>query len=428
MEVNKKELEKNELELTIKVKVDEMDKFLKLSAERLSKDAKIAGFRPGKAPYDMVVKELGEMKIYEAALDDILTHYFWQAIQENKVDAIGQPKIDIVKFAPGNDLEFKATVALLPKVKLGKYTDLNIKKNEVKIDKVELNKVIDDLREMRVKEVAKNEVAADGDKVSVDFKVSCDGKPIENGSAEKYPLIIGSKRMIPGFEEEVVGLKAGEEKKFKLKFPENYHDKEVANKECDFEIKVHEVFSRELPELDDEFIKSLGQFKDVEDFKSKVEENIKAEKDFKESQRVEIEMLEKLVENAEFEDIPQVLVEAEAHKMVHELQSSIESQGMSWEQYLQSINKDHDSLQKEMEVGAEKRVKTSLIMREITIKENLKVEPKEIEEELKKLAEQYKDNPQAQENLQSDGYKKYLENNLNNEKVLNFLRDKNIVK
>jgi len=428
MEVNKKELEKNELELNIKVKVDEMDKFLKLSAERLSKDAKIDGFRPGKAPYDKVVKELGEMNVYEAALDDILTHYFWQAIEENKVEAIGQPKIDIVKFAPGNDLEFKATVALLPKVKLGKYTDLNIKKNEVKIDKAELDKVIDDLREMRVKEVAKKEAAANGDKVSVDFKVSCDGKPIENGSAEKYPLIVGSKRMIPGFEEEVVGLKSGEEKKFKLKFPESYHDKEVAGKECEFEIKVHEVFARELPEIDDEFIKSLGQFKDVEDFKSKVEENIKAEKDFKESQRVEIEMLEKLVENSEFGDVPQVLIEAESHKMVHELQSSIESQGMSWEQYLQSIGKDHDSLQKEMEAGAEKRVKTSLVMREITAKENLKVEPKEVEEELKKLAEQYKDNPQAQENLQSDGYKKYLENNLNNEKVLSFLREKNIVK
>ena len=427
MELNKKELNKNELELTITVKVNEMEKFLKLSAERLSKTAKIAGFRPGKAPYDKIVQELGEMKIHEAALDDILTHYFWQAIDDNKIQAIGQPKIDIEKFAPGNDLVFKATVALLPKVKLGKYTGFNIKKQEVKIDKVELNKVMDDLREMRVKEVIKKEAVAKGDKVQIDFKVSCDGKPIEQGSAEKYPLVVGDGRMIPGFEEEVIGLKSGDEKKFKLKFPENYHDKAVAGKECEFEIKVHDVFKRELPELDDEFVKSLGQFEGVEDFKQKVEENIKSEKSFKESQRAEIEMLDKIVDAAEFGDVPELLIDAESHKMVHELQNSIESQGMSWEQYLSSIKKDHDALQKDMTEGAERRVKTSLLMREIAAKENLRVEAKEVEEQLQKLAEQYKDNVQAQENLKSDGYKKYLENNMNNDKVLEYLRKENIV-
>jgi len=427
MELNKKELNKNELELTITVKVNEMEKFLKLSAERLSKTAKIAGFRPGKAPYDKIVQELGEMKIHEAALDDILTHYFWQAIDDNKIQAIGQPKIDIEKFAPGNDLVFKATVALLPKVKLGKYTGFNIKKQEVKIDKVELNKVMDDLREMRVKEVIKKEAVAKGDKVQIDFKVSCDGKPIEQGSAEKYPLVVGDGRMIPGFEEEVIGLKSGDEKKFKLKFPENYHDKAVAGKECEFEIKVHDVFKRELPELNDEFVKSLGQFEGVEDFKQKVEENIKSEKSFKESQRAEIEMLDKIVDAAEFGDVPELLIDAESHKMVHELQNSIESQGMSWEQYLSSIKKDHDALQKDMTEGAERRVKTSLLMREIAAKENLRVEAKEVEEQLQKLAEQYKDNVQAQENLKSDGYKKYLENNMNNDKVLEYLRKENIV-
>ena len=427
MELNKKELNKNELELTITVKVNEMEKFLKLSAERLSKTAKIAGFRPGKAPYDKIVQELGEMKIHEAALDDILTHYFWQAIDDNKIQAIGQPKIDIEKFAPGNDLVFKATVALLPKVKLGKYTGFNIKKQEVKIDKVELNKVMDDLREMRVKEVIKKEAVAKGDKVQTDFKVSCDGKPIEQGSAEKYPLVVGDGRMIPGFEEEVIGLKSGDEKKFKLKFPENYHDKAVAGKECEFEIKVHDVFKRELPELNDEFVKSLGQFEGVEDFKQKVEENIKSEKSFKESQRAEIEMLDKIVDAAEFGDVPELLIDAESHKMVHELQNSIESQGMSWEQYLSSIKKDHDALQKDMTEGAERRVKTSLLMREIAAKENLRVEAKEVEEQLQKLAEQYKDNVQAQENLKSDGYKKYLENNMNNDKVLEYLRKENIV-
>jgi trigger factor len=426
MEVIKKDLEKNELELTITVKPNEMEKFLKLSAERLSKDAKIPGFRPGKAPFDKVVQELGEMKIYEAALDDILTHHFWEAIDKEKIKAIGQPKIDIEKFAPKNDLVFKATVALLPKVKLGKYTDFGLKKPEVKIDKVEIDKVFDDLREMRVKEVVKKGEAIDGDKVQLDFKVSCDGKPIEQGSAEKYPLVIGSKRMIVGFEEEVVGLKAGDEKKFKLEFPKDYHDKAIAGKECEFDIKVHDVFTRELPEIDDEFIKSLGEFESVDDFKSKVEENIKSEKSFKELQKVEVAMLDKLVDGSEFGAIPDVLIDAESHTMLHELQHSIESQGMNWDQYLESIKKDHESLKKDFHEGAERRVKTSLLMREIAEKENLRADAKELEEKMKQMAEQFKGNAQAEENLNSPGYKKYMENSLNNEKVLKFLREKNI--
>ena len=232
--------------------------------------------------------------------------------------------------------------------------------------------------------------------------------------------------MIAGFEEEVVGLKAGDDKKFKLKFPKDYHDKAVADKECEFVIKVHEIFKRELPEINDEFVKTLGQFDSVDDFKKKVEENIKSEKGFKESQKVEVAMLDKLVDGSEFGDIPEVLIDAESHTMLHELQHSIESQGMNWEQYLQSIKKDPDSLQKDFREGAERRVKTSLIMKEIADKENLRVEAKEVEKKLQELAEQYKDNAQAQENLKSDGYKKYMENSMNNEKVLDFLRAKNI--
>lgn len=366
------------------------------------------------------------MKIYEQALDDIISNYYWQALEQEKIESIGQPKIEVEKFAPGNDLVFKATVALLPKVKLGTYIDLKVKKNEAEVDPKEVDKVINDIREMRAKESTKLEAVTKDDKAEVDFSINLDGQQIEGGHAEKYPLVIGNSRMIPGFEEQIIGMTAGEEKEFTLSFPNNYHNEAVAGKECVFKVKVQNVFRRELPEFTDQFVTELGDFKDVNDFKEKMTVNIKNEKQYKENQKAEIAMLEKILDNSEFDPIPEVLIDAEAHKMLHELQHSIESQGMVWDDYLNSIKKDHDTLQADFKEGAERRVKTSLIMREITLKEKLVETKEEVMAEVAKLKEQFKDNPQAMENLESEGYLKYLENSMNNDKVLKFLRDKNI--
>ncbi|MFH1667409.1 MAG: trigger factor [Candidatus Komeilibacteria bacterium] len=426
MKITKQDLDQSQIQLTIEVADSEMEKFVKKSAQRLSETAKIEGFRPGKAPFEVVKKHLGEMKIYEQALDDIISNYYWLALEQEKIESIGQPKIEVEKFAPGNELVFKAIVALLPKVKLGTYTDLKIKKNEAGVDPKEVDKIINDLREMRAKESAKLEAVAKDDKAEVDFSISLDGQQIEGGKAEKYPLVIGNNKMIPGFEEQIIGMTAGEEKEFRLSFPANYHNAAVAGKECVFKVKIQNVFRRELPEFTDQFVTELGDFKNVNDFKEKMTVNIKNEKQYKENQKAEIAMLEKILEKSEFDPIPEVLIEAESHKMLHELQHSIESQGMVWDDYLNSIKKDHDTLQADFKEGAERRVKTSLIMREITLKEGLTVTKDEVLAEVAKLKEQFKDNPQAMENLESEGYLKYLENSMNNDKVLKFLREKNI--
>lgn len=427
MKVDKKEINKTEIVFSIELETQEMEKFLKLSAERLSNSVEIKGFRPGQAPYDAVKREVGEIRIYEQALDDITAHYCGQVLAQEKIQTIGQPKIGIEKFAPGNNLIFTTTVALLPQVKLGKYIGLKIKRNRVEIDDKEVDAVINDLLEGRAKESAKLTPVEKGDKVEVDFKISLNGKSIDQGEVDSYPLVIGSNRMIMGFEDQLMGLSAGENKRFKLKFPASYHDKLVADKECDFEIKITNVFKREVPQLNNEFVKTLGDFKDVDGFKNRIKDNIKAAKEFKEKQKAEIDMLEKIVGNSEFDPIPGLLIDAESHKMIHELQHSIEAQGMVWEDYLSSLKKDEESLEAEFKEGAEHRVKTSLIMREITIKEDLKVDKLEVESQINKLTERFKDNSQAQENLQSEGYEKYLENSLNNEKVLQFLREKNII-
>ncbi|MCR4279874.1 MAG: trigger factor, partial [Candidatus Komeilibacteria bacterium] len=423
MQVQHKNLEKGQSELKVIVVVAEMERFLKRAADRLSQSINIPGFRPGKAPYDMVKKEAGEMKIYENALDEIITHYYWQAVKDNNLDTIGQPQISIDKFAPGNDLEFTATVGLVPSVKLGDYTDFKIKEEEVKIEDKEMEKVLDEIREMRVKETAKLTPAEKGDKAEINFDIMIDGQPLPKGKAEKYPLILGKEQMIPGFEDHLLGLSVGEEKTFKLQFPDGYYDKDVAGKEAEFTVKMVNLYKREMPEIDDELAKQLGGFAGADDLKNKLTENITQEKKYKARQRTEIKMLEKILENTEFGDVPEVLVEAESHKMVHEMQESMEAQGMKWQDYLNSIKKDEKQLQSEFREGAERRVKTALILREVSEKENLRVTEKEVEEKMTELALQYQNNPQAQENLKSEGYRKYLENSLNNEKVLNWLRE-----
>ncbi|MFW0838177.1 MAG: trigger factor [Candidatus Komeilibacteria bacterium] len=427
MEVSKKDLEKNEVELTITIQPVEMENWLVKAASRLAKNAKIEGFRPGKAPYEVIKNKLGESRIYEEALDDIITHYYWQAVKDHNLNTVGQPQININKFAPNNELVFVAKSALLPKVVLGKYTDLKIEEKKVEATDKEVAKVLDDLREMRVKESAKLEAAASGDKVELDFSITLNGKPIQNGQAEKYNLVLGQGKMIAGFEDQVVGMKPGEEKKFKLKFPANYHSGEVAGKDADFAIKVHNIWRRELPELNDEFVKELGAFNTVEDLKKQIKNNMTQEKQYKARQEAEIAMLEKIIDNSEFEPIPDVLVDAEKDKMLHELQHSVEQQGLNWSDYLKSIKKDEVGLKQDFQDGAERRVKTALIMRLVSEQEKLRVSPEEVQAEIAKLKEQYQDNPTAQENLKNDGYIKYLENSLNNDKVIAWLREKNIV-
>lgn len=428
MQVEQKKLEKSQLELTIIVAPAEMEKWLKKAATHLSEHGKIPGFRPGKAPYETVVKQFGEMKVYEEALDDIITFYYWQAVTENKINTIGQPKIDISKFAPGNDLVFTAQVALLPGVTIGNYQNLQIEKKKGEVLPAEIDKVLKELQEMRVKEAAKLSAAEMGDKAEVSFSAIFNGVPLENGQAEKYPLVLGSKQMIPGFEEQIVGMNVGQEKKFTINFPAEYYKKELAGQPAEFTVKVTNLYHRELPELNDEFAQQVAGVKDLAELRNKVKENMQAEKDFKEEQKAEIEMLEKIVEHTTFGELPEILVHSEQHKMIHELQDSIEAQGMVWDHYLSSIKKDEHSLEHDFLEGAIKRVKTALIMREVAQKENIMVSQEEVQAEIKKLAETYRDNETVQNNLQSDGYRKYLENSLNNEKVLQFLKEHNIKK
>jgi len=421
MQLIKNQPKTSEVELTIEVSATEYQPFLEKAANRLSQESKIEGFRPGKAPYELIKTRFGEMAIFQAALDDIISHFYFQAVKQENLNTVAAPKIEVEKLAPGNTLVFKALVGLMPTIKLGDYKTIKVTKEEIKVDDKEVEKMINDLRKMRAQEVVVERAVKQGDFTEVDFTVSLDGVVIDGGTSKKYPLVIGEGTMIPGFEDQLVGMNKDEEKNFQLKFPDQYQNKMLSGKMCDFKVKVLSVYERTLPEVNDDWVKTLGA-SNVTDLKTKIKDNLSQEQSFQIEQKAEMEMLNKIVEQTEFSEIPEVLVENEAHRMVHEFEDSIESQGLSFTDYLASIKKEEKDLTAEFKPKALERVKASLVIKEIADNEKVEAIPEELQKETEQILTQVKDNPEAEANIKSEGYQHYLQTVVRNRKVIKILK------
>lgn len=429
MKSSVKKLDKSQIEIIVEISPEEIQPYLIKSAQRIAKEIKIEGFRPGKAPYEIIKQKVGEMGIWQESIDDVISATYYEVLKEHKIVTIGQPKIDIEKLAPGNDFVYKATAAVLPNVKIGDYKKIKIKKEELKITDEQVNKVLEDIRKMQATEKLVARELKIGDKAEINFDVFIDKVPIERGKQEKYPVIIGENKFIPGFEDKLVGMKAGEEKEFELQFPEKYFEKKMAGKNAEFKVKCNGVYEIELPSLNDEFAKSISaeKFKTIGEVKSNILDNLKAEESAKQEQKMEIEMLDKLVEISDFEAIPYLLIDNETHKMVHELEHSVADQGFDFSDYLKSLNKTEEDLKKEFKPQAEKRVKISILTREIYIQEKFEVHEDEIELEIETMMKNYPANEEVKKQLESETYKDYLRNVLGNKKVINSLKKEIII-
>ncbi len=423
MKITKKDLDKSQIELTIEVSLEEIKPHLDKAANQIAEKNKIPGFRPGKAPYDLIKSKFGEMAILQAAVDSVVSETYFKAVTQEKLQTIGQPQINVEKIAPNNPIVYKATVALLPKITLGKWQDLSIKKQSVKATDEEIEKTIQELQDMNVKEKITDKAIAKGSKAEIDFEVTFDKVVIEGGKHSKYPIVIGEGNMIPGFEDNLIGMKKGEDKKFSLKFPDKYFQSNLAGKKHEFAVKILEVYERDLPKLDDAFAKTIG-FESLDKFKKQLTENITQDKDTKEQQRVEAEAIKTIIDASELADIPEILIHNEIHKMIHELEHNIEQQGMDMDGYLKSIKKTKEDLQKDFEPQAIERIKGALILRQISDEEKINISDKEIDAELTKQEEMYKDNPQAMQNIKQPEYRTYLQNLLANQAVIKFINEK----
>jgi len=426
MKYEAKKLPKSQIEIIVEVPYEEVKEYLTAAAEKISRNAKIEGFRPGKAPYEIIKQKFGEMAILQEASEDIVIKTYHEAVVGEKLATIGQPKIEIDKMAPGNDFSYKATVAILPEIKIGDYSNLKLQRTPAAIADGEIEKIIEDIKKMRASQTLVDREAKSGDRLEINFDIFLDKVPVENGKQQKYPITIGEGRFIPGFEEKLIGMKAGEVKEFELRFPEDYYEKNLAGKMAEFRVTCTAVYEIALPAVDDEFSQQIsgGKFASSQEMRDNIRKNLEEEKKAKIEGELENQLLEKLVGLSEFGELPDILVENEAHRMVHELEEEITHQGLKFEDYLKSIKKTHDELEHDFIPRAELRVKTSILSREVFQEQKMSVSEEEINQEVEHIISHYPDNDDVKKQIDSPYYREYLGNKLGNQKVMEFLKSK----
>ena len=377
-------------EVSIKVEGKEWEQALDNAFEKANKKAKIDGFRQGHAPKEIFLKKYGKESLYMDAAEDSLHSAYHKVIDENKdLEIVAEPEVSIKKVDE-KGCEFTFTFILRPEVKLGKYTSLGVKKDEVKVTKKEIDEEIEHMRSHYAENVLKEGKIANGDIAIIDFEGFKDGVPFDGGKGENYSLEIGSKTFIPGFEEQLIGLKAGDEKDINVTFPEDYHSEELKGKEVTFKVKVHEVKEVKIPELNEEFFEDLGMegVNSKETLENEVKENIKASKEHETENKYIDALLEAAAKNVEV-DIPDEMINDEINRMLREYEEHLKMQGISLEQFYKFTASNEDALRTQMKDEAKKRVTYRLMLEEIIKKEKLAVTEKEADAEAEKLAEKY---------------------------------------
>ncbi len=415
-------LPKGQAELTVELTPEELEPYLKKAATNISQATKIPGFRPGTAPYEVVKVNVGEMTIYQEAAHLAIRKTLFTALQEKKLNIIGEPQVDILKLAPGNPFTYKATLNLLPNVKVGNYSKIKIKRKEVKVENEEIEKILKNFQEIFAKEVLSDKEAKSGDRVEIDFEISLDKVVIDGGKQTNYSLIIGQGQMIPGFEEKLIGLKKDEEKEFQLKFPPEYQNNFLAGKTVDFKVKILNIYNRELPEINDELAQKLGTATTLAELKEKIKADLLKDKLTKEDRRTEQEMFEEIIKTSEFGEIPDLLVNNEVDKMIEEFRQGIEANGIDFNQYLQNIKKTTDNLKLDFAGQALTRIKASLLIQTLVNEKNIAVSEEEVNQEVNHLIEEHQLTSEQKEKINSAEYRHYLENALRQQKALEELK------
>ena len=427
MKVTKKDLEKSQIELTVEVSVEELAPFIQKGAESLSKEIKIEGFRPGKVPFDVLKQKIGEVAILEEAAKLLINKQVFSVIEENVKDkeVVGQPEVDISKLAPDNPLEYKIKLTILPETKVGPYKDFAFKADEVKVEEAEIQKVLNDLLEMRASEKISEEPVKEGDKVIASVNLLLDKVPVEDGQNPEVTIIMGKNYFVDGFDKNIVGLKKGDKEEFSIVYPDKHWQKNLAGKKVEFKVEVKEIYNREIPEINDDLAK-MFRFKNVNELKENLSKTIEDQKKRESEQKMEVKILDKILETSKFEEIPENLIKNESDIIMREIEQNISSQGGKFDDYLKSVGKSYDQLMLDMMPNAVKRVKSALVFKEIAKLENITPDEKEIDKEVENLKEKYGQSPEALQNITSPAYRSYLANFILNQKIVDSLKTWNI--
>ena len=389
MSVKVENLEKNMAKLTVEVDNAEFVKAIDVAYKKNRNKFSLPGFRKGKAPKDMIMKMYGPQVFFEDALNEILDKTYPEAAKESGLEIVSRPEISVEQIGMDQNVIYTATVAVKPEVTLGEYKGVTVEKAETTVSAKEVNeKLAAELeKNARVVEVER-EIQKD-DIATIDFVGSVDGVEFEGGKGEDYPLTIGSGTFIPGFEDQLIGHKAGETVDVKVTFPENYGAKDLAGKEALFVTTIKAVKEKQVPAADDEFASEVSEFDTLDEYKKDLKKTLKEEKEKAATTTNERNVIAKVVENASVE-IPAPMLEAQLDNMLYDYQTRLAQQGIPMDQYLKSTGQTVEQIKDQMKESAEKNLKTSLVIEAIMEKENITVADERVDEEFKKIAEQYK--------------------------------------
>jgi trigger factor len=376
--------------LTITADSKVLEDVRKHTLNHLRAKVKAPGFRPGKAPDHIVERELGDSAVQAEVLESAVTQTYAEAVKDHTLAVLAPPQISLTKFVPYTELEYTATVDVMPTITLPNYKDFKIKRPTVTVTTEEIDQTVEDLQKRLATKHKVERPAASGDEVVIDFAGTKDGKPVEGATAKEHRLELGSKTFIPGFEEELIGLNPGDQKTFDITFPKDYQASELAGQKVTFAVTLHEVYEVRLPEVDEKFVSDISPFKDVAELRDDIEKRIQAEKAEAAEREFEDKVLEELIAKSKLA-VPQGLLKQQMARMKEELAQRLASSGLDMDKYLGVVKKSADELEAEMKPTAEKRVKLALVLNQVAREEGVSVTPAEIEAEVAHLRDTYKD-------------------------------------
>ena len=390
MSLQVEKLEKNMAKLTIEASAEDFEKAIQKVYLKARGRINIPGFRKGKAPRKLIEKMYGTGVFYEDAANDLIPTAYAEALKDCDLEIVSRPEINVTQIESGKPFIFTAEVAVKPEVTLGEYKGVEVEKSDVEVTDEDINKEVDKERENNSRTIDVDDRAVEsGDIIKLDFDGSVDGVPFAGGKAENYTLTIGSGSFIPGFEDQLIGTKIGEDKDVTVTFPEDYHEKSLAGKEAVFKCKVNAITVKELPDADDEFASEVSEFETLAEYKEDIKKKLTEKKEKEARAKKEAQAVEKAVENATME-IPDAMIDTQVQSMMEDFARRMQSQGLSLEQYFQFTGMDAKKMHDQMKPEALKRIQNSLVLEAVAKAENIEISDEKVDEEIAKMAEAYK--------------------------------------
>lgn len=423
MSLQVEKLEKNMAKLTVEVSADDLEKALQNAYKKQKNKISLPGFRKGKVPRQMIEKMYGPEIFYDDAANELLPKAYADAYEESGLQIVSQPSIDVVQLEKGKPFIFTAEVATKPEVTLGEYKGLEVDKVSDCVTQEEVDAKIQAEAEKNARTViVEDRPVQDKDEVILDFEGFIDGEPFEGGKGENHSLTIGSGSFIPGFEDQLIGAETEKETEVHVTFPEDYHAEDLKGKEAVFKCTVHEIKTKELPEIDDEFASEVSEFDTLEEYKADVEAKLKEQKTKEGRTKQEDQAVEQAVENASME-IPEAMIATQLRQAEEDFARRIQMQGLTMEQYFQFTGMTREKLQEDMRTEVVKRIKTRLVLEAVVKAENIEVSDERFREELGKMAEAYKMEADKMEELMGEKEKESMREDIAVQEAITFLAD-----